>query len=70
MLGKRDPQRGLFSSASRFSLDLDRLGFYGQLARDGHRIFRDSDFASCYAETGRPSAPRAACRAGCSRPIP
>ena len=57
MLGKRDPQRGLFSSASCFAVDLDRLGFYGQLARDGYRVFRDSDFASCYAETGRPSAP-------------
>jgi hypothetical protein len=57
MLGTRDPQRGLFDSAARFAVDLDRLGFYGQLAREGHRIFRDSDFASCYSEIGRPSAP-------------
>ena len=57
MLGTRDPQRGLFNSASRFAVDLDRLGFYGLLAREGDRIFRDSDFASCYSEIGRPSAP-------------
>jgi hypothetical protein len=57
MLGTRDPQRGIFDSAARFSLDLDRLGFYGQLAREGHRIFRDSDFRSCYSKVGRPSVP-------------
>lgn len=57
MLGTRDPQRDLFNSAARFSLDLERLGFYGHLARDGYRIFRDSDFRACYAKTGRPSAP-------------
>ena len=57
LLGTRDPQRGLFDSAARFAVDLDRLGFYGHLAREGHRIFRDSDFASCYSEIRRPSAP-------------
>ncbi len=57
MLGKRDPQRDFFNAASRFAPDLEKLGFYGKLAEEGHRIFRDSDFASCYSKIGRPSAP-------------
>lgn len=54
MLGLRD-QPGLFTAANRFTLDLDRLGLYGLLARDGRSIMRDQDFASCYAKLGRPS---------------
>ncbi len=54
MLGLRD-QPGLFTAASRFAVDLDRLGFYGVLARDGRSIMRDEDFADCYSKQGRPS---------------
>jgi transposase len=57
MLGKRDPQRDLFGAASRLAVDVEKLGFFGRLATDGHRVFRDSDFASCYSPIGRPSAP-------------
>lgn len=57
MLGKRDPQRDLFGAASRFAPELEKLGFYGRLAAEGSTIFRDHDFARCYAEIGRPSAP-------------
>lgn len=57
MLGTRDPQRDLFGAASRLGCELEKLGFYGRLAVDGSTIFRDSDFARCYSDIGRPSAP-------------
>lgn len=57
MLGKRDPQRDLFGAASRLGPELDKLGFYGRLAAEGATIFRDQDFARCYSDIGRPSAP-------------
>ena len=59
MLGKRDPQGKLFATSTLLDAEqLDGMGIYGRLARDGHRIFKDSDFASLYSsDTGRPSAP-------------
>lgn len=59
MLGKRTSQRRLFATATLLDdKQLDGLGIYGRLARDGHRIFRDDDFASLYCtNNGRPSAP-------------
>jgi transposase len=52
-------QQGFFDSSWCGDL-VDPDSFYGLLAEHGHRIVRDEDFASCYAErTGRPSAPPA-----------
>ncbi len=59
MLGKRSSQGNLFATSTLLDHEqLDSLGIYGRLAREGHRIFRDDDFASLYSATnGRPSAP-------------
>jgi transposase len=59
MLGTRDPQRNLFAADTILGQDqLDRLGFYAQLAREGWRIFKDEEFSSLYcADNGRPSFP-------------
>jgi transposase len=59
MLGKRDRQGRLFATSTLLDAEqLDGLGLYGQLAREGHRIFKDRDFASLYcSDNGRPSAP-------------
>jgi hypothetical protein len=57
MLGTRDPQRDLFGAAARLAPELEKLGFYGRLAAEGSSIFRDHDFARCYSDIGRPSAP-------------
>lgn len=55
MLGTRS-QRGFFTAATLLAPDLDKLGFYGKLAVEGRRLFRDSDFRDCYSTIGRPSA--------------
>jgi hypothetical protein len=59
MLGQREPQRTFFGTIARLgNAALDRLGFYGQLARLGSGLFRDEDFAQCYCpKNGRPSTP-------------
>lgn len=59
MLGKRDPQGKLFATSTLLDAEqLDGMGVYGRLSRDGRRIFKDSDFASLYSpDNGRPSAP-------------
>ncbi len=59
MLGKRDPQRGLFDAAMQLGrAALSRMGFYGKLALEGDKLLRDSDFADAYcADNGRPSVP-------------
>ena len=59
MLGKRDPQRTLFGAVTRLGSDVvERMGFYGRVAVDGHRFFRDEDFADAYCpDNGRPSCP-------------
>jgi transposase len=59
MLGYRDPQRKLFATATLLGDDqLDRMGFFGRLAREGHRLFKDDDFAVLYCgDNGRPSTP-------------
>ena len=59
MLGRRDPQTSLFNAPTQLGSDaLKPMGFYAHLARDGHQIFRDEDFAAAYcANNGRPSAP-------------
>lgn len=59
MLGKRKPQRELFSSAPLLGAEaVEKMGFYGKLAGEGSRIFRDEDFAEIYcSNNGRPSVP-------------
>jgi hypothetical protein len=58
MLGKRSIQQGLFDSDQ---LDLKYVGadtFYGYLASQRNKIFRDDDFAELYcADNGRPGVP-------------
>lgn len=59
MLGRRDPQRKLFSAAQQLGESaIKKLGFYGKLASDGYKMFRDEDFVGAYCEdNGRPSVP-------------
>jgi Transposase DDE domain/Transposase domain (DUF772) len=58
MLGKRSGQRDLFDVGNVFPVALDPASFHGQLAQAADRLFRDEDFAPCYAAgIGRPSAP-------------
>jgi len=58
MLGKRSRQRGLFEADNQY---LDFVGwdsFYGFLARQRGKLFRDEDFAEFYCpDNGRPSVP-------------
>lgn len=58
MLATEDRQVGMFDAAPLCGGLLDEDSFYALLARHGHRIVRDRDFAECYSEgTGRPSIP-------------
>jgi hypothetical protein len=58
MLGKRTAQRDLFDVGNVFPVALDPASFHGQLARAADDLFRDEQFAACYADgIGRPSAP-------------
>lgn len=59
MLGRRDPQRSLLGAAAQLGSEVvAKLGFYGKLASQGHRLFREEDFADAYcANNGRPSTP-------------
>src|SRR5436309_2902511 len=58
MLGKRKAQRDLFDVGNVFPVALDPASFHGQLTRAADQLFRDEDFAACYADgIGRPSTP-------------
>lgn len=58
MLGKRGPQRGLFEADTVYGDFVGRDTFYGFLAAQRGRLFRDEDFAALYAlDNGRPSVP-------------
>ena len=59
MLGRRDPQRKLFSAAQQLGEEaIRKLGFYRRLASEGYKMFRDEDFVGAYCEdNGRPSVP-------------
>jgi len=59
MLGRRSPQGKLFATSTLLDdRQLDSLGVYGRIAREGQRIFQDEDFAALYcSDNGRPSAP-------------
>lgn len=58
MLGKRSGQRGLFEADSMYGDFVGEDTFYGWLASERGRLFRDEDFASLYCHTnGRASVP-------------
>jgi len=58
MLGKRSPQGDLFTADIQYLKFVGEDSFYGFLAREGRRLFRDEDFAALYCEdNGRTSVP-------------
>lgn len=59
MLGRRDPQRKLFSAPQYLGeTALRQMGFHGKLASEGYKMFKDEDFVGAYCEdNGRPSVP-------------
>jgi transposase len=58
MLGERSPQRGLFEADHLYLGFVGEDTFYGFLARQRDRLFRDEDFAEFYSpDQGRPSVP-------------
>ena len=58
MLGKRSKQRGLFEADTMHIEFVGRDSFYGYLASQRGRLFRDEDFADLYCHTnGRSSVP-------------
>jgi transposase len=58
MLGKRSDQRGLFEADHLYLDFVGRDSFYGFLARERGRLFRDEEFAALYClDNGCPSVP-------------
>lgn len=57
MLGERSPQRELFRPDHALLAHVGPDSFYGFMAREGQRVFRDRDFEDLYGERGRPSVP-------------
>ena len=58
MLGKRSGQRGLFEADNQYLDFVGRDSFYGFLANQRGKLFRDEDFAEFYCpDNGRPSVP-------------
>ena len=58
MLGKRSNQRGLFETDTMHIEFVGRDSFYGYLASQRGRLFKDEDFAELYCHTnGRNSVP-------------
>jgi IS5 family transposase len=58
MLGKRSPQGDLFGADRQYLKFVGEDSFYGFLAREGRKLFRDEDFAALYcADNGRTSVP-------------
>jgi len=57
MLGRRDPQRELYRPDQVYLGHVGADTFYGFLAQEGPRLFRDQDFAEMYGVRGRPSVP-------------
>ena len=58
MLGKRSKQRGLFEADTMYGDFVGEETFYGWLASERGRLFRDEDFADLYCHTnGRASVP-------------
>jgi len=58
MLGKRSPQGDLFGADTQYLKFVGEDSFYGFLAREGRKLFRDEDFAALYClANGRTSVP-------------
>ena len=58
MLGKRSPQGDLFGADTQYLKFVGEDSFYGFLAREGRKLFRDEDFAALYClDNGRTSVP-------------
>lgn len=58
MLGKRSPQGDLLSADTQYLKFVGEDSFYGFLAREGRKLFRDEEFAALYCEdNGRTSVP-------------
>jgi len=58
MLGQRQQQSGLFSADTQYLKFVGEESFYGFLAREGRKLFRDEDFAPLYClDNGRTSVP-------------
>lgn len=58
MLGKRGAQRGLFEADHLYLAHVGRATFYGFLASQRGRLFRDEEFAALYCpDNGRASVP-------------
>lgn len=58
MLGTRSDQRGLFEADTMYADMVGEDTFYGWLASQRGRLFRDEDFADLYCpDNGRPSVP-------------
>jgi DDE family transposase/transposase-like protein DUF772 len=58
VLGRRRPQATIFDGDQVYLDHVGRNTFYAFLAREGHQLFKDEDFAPLYHERlGRPSAP-------------
>jgi hypothetical protein len=56
MLGKRSSQQGLFEADNQYLDFVGRESFYGFLASQRGKLFRDEDFAEIYCpDNGRPS---------------
>lgn len=58
MLGTRDSQGNLFTADTQYLQFVGEKSFYGFLAREGRKLFRDEEFASLYClDNGRTSVP-------------
>ena len=58
MLGKRSPQGDLFGADTQYLRFVGEDSFYGFLAREGRKLFRDEEFAAMYClDNGRTSVP-------------
>lgn len=58
MLGKRTKQQGLFESDQLYLSYVGADSFYGYLASQRNKLFRDEDFAEMYCpDNGRPGVP-------------
>jgi transposase len=58
MLGKRSKQQGLFESDQLYLEYVGADSFYGYLASQRNKLFRDEDFAELYCpNNGRPGVP-------------
>ena len=58
MLGRRSPQATIFDGDQIYLDHVGRNSFYAFLAREGHDLFKDEDFAELYDQRlGKPSVP-------------